>query len=415
MKLKSIAVIAAALTVSGGVVAVAASAVHGVPSTSMNGVTHAVASDGSLNAGAVGYNQIKNHSITQSKLAFGLSVRGARGARGSAGAVGPAGPVGPAGAAGAVGAKGATGSNGAQGIVGPTGPKGDTGPQGIAGTAAAKGDTGAQGPQGPKGDKGDTGAGVQGAKGDTGATGPAGAKGDQGIAGPKGDQGAPGAAGLNGAKGDPGTPGAQGPGGVQGMKGDTGAPGSPGAKGDKGDKGDQGIQGNQGPIGATGATGAPAPTLDYGVANILVSRGGAAATVWAQYSTSLGSPVGNDATGGTFRFTCSTAKAPCTISVQAAVLGGANHTIYPRLSVTKDGDGNGSDSALTQCEYADGSTGAAALTITHQASSATPTYTAVPVNIGGTDDCGLNGAAGDVNQITVPNGYYDVTSTLTFS
>ena len=148
---------------------------------------------------------------------------------------------------------------------------------------------------------------------------------------------------------------------------------------------------------------------------MLVSRGGAAPSIWAQYATGLGSPVGNNETGGSFRLTCSTAKAPCTISVTAAVLGSADHTLYPRLLVYNAGDGNGEGAPLTTCEYADGSTGAAPKTVAHQASSASPTYTAVPVNIGSSDDCGLNGAAGDVTQITVPNGYYDVHSTFTFS
>jgi hypothetical protein len=97
------------------------------------------------------------------------------------------------------------------------------------------------------------------------------------------------------------------------------------------------------------------------------------------------------------------------------VLGNSNHSIYPRLLVYNAGDGNGQGAPLTTCEYADGSTDANPMTITHQATSASPTYTAVPVNIGGSDDCGLNGAPGNVAQITVPNGYYDVHSTFTFS
>ena len=97
------------------------------------------------------------------------------------------------------------------------------------------------------------------------------------------------------------------------------------------------------------------------------------------------------------------------------MLGSADHTLYPRLLVYNAGDGNGEAAPLTTCEYADGSAGAAPMTIAHQVSSASPTYTAVPVNIGSSDDCGLNGPAGDVTQITVPNGYYDVHSTFTFS
>ena len=140
------------------------------------------------------------------------------------------------------------------------------------------------------------------------------------------------------------------------------------------------------------------PTVDYGVANVLVGRHkivagvdtGVVTSIWAQYATPLGSPVGNNVASGVFRFTCATRQAPCTISVTAAVLGSANHSIYPRLVVTRDGDGDGGGSpALVQCEYADGSTGAAPMTITHQASTPTPTYTAVPMNIGGSADCGI--------------------------
>ena len=103
----------------------------------------------------------------------------------------------------------------------------------------------------------------------------------------------------------------------------------------------------------------------------------------------------------------------------AAVLGSADHTIYPRVLVYNAGDGNGQGAALTTCEYADGSTGAAPLTIGHQPSSASPIYSAVPVNIGGSADCGASPVVpignGDVATIIVPNGYYDVHSTFTFS
>ena len=310
------AVLVAAFATAGTAVA-ATSNPAGVSLHSLEGVQHALRSDGSLKHNAVGNLQIKNHAIDCSKLVASLCAA-------RAGLRGPAGPAGPAGLAGQQGAPGVDGATGA------------TGPQGI------------QGPRGPQ-------AVFDGTNGADGAAGP---------------------------------------------KGDTGATGS---KGDKGDKGDQGIPGT------------PAPTLDFGVANVLVSRGVAAPSIWAQYATGLGSPVGNNATGGSFRFTCSAAKAPCTISVTAAVLGSADHTLYPRLLVYNAGDGNGQASPLTTCEYADGSTGAAPKTVTHQASTASPMYTAVPVNIGSTDDCGLNGATGDVTQITVPNGYYDVHSTFTFS
>jgi hypothetical protein len=198
-----------------------------------------------------------------------------------------------------------------------------------------------------------------------------------------------------------------------------------GAKGDTGSQGPQGVPGQTvlgdgvpGPQGDPGPQGAAAPTLDYGVANVLVSRGGATATIWAQYATPLGSPVGNNTASGVFRFTCSPGNAPCAVSVSAAVLGSADHTIYPRLLIYKEGDGNGGgDPQVVTCEYADGSTGAVPMTIAHQASSSTPAYTAIPTNIGGSADCGNvpAGPAGNVATIIVPNGYYDVHSTFTFS
>ena len=155
------------------------------------------------------------------------------------------------------------------------------------------------------------------------------------------------------------------------------------------------------------------PTPDYGVATVNVSRGGQPATAWATYSTALGSPVG-DNTGGVFRFTCSTANAPCTVAIKAAILSDSPGTgqIYPRVLIYRQDYNAGGPEVY--CEYGDGSTGSAPLALTDQAPSATPTYTAVPINIGGSDDCGLGGPAGDVNQITVPAGYYDVHSTFVF-
>lgn len=155
------------------------------------------------------------------------------------------------------------------------------------------------------------------------------------------------------------------------------------------------------------------PSVEYGVATVNVSRGGAPATAWATYSTALGSPVG-DTTGGVFRFTCSTANAPCTVAVKAAVLSDSSGTadFYPRVLIYRQDYNSGGPEVY--CEYGDGSTGAAPMAITKQASTTTPTYTAVPINIGGSADCGLPGPAGDVAQITVPAGYYDVNSTFVF-
>ena len=82
-------------------------------------------------------------------------------------------------------------------------------------------------------------------------------------------------------------------------------------KWDKGDKGDKAPKGGS-QWGQWGHS--KGGRTSYGVATVNVSRGGQPATAWATYSTALGSPVG-DNTGGVFRFTCSTANAPCTVSV----------------------------------------------------------------------------------------------------
>ena len=131
---------------------------------------------------------------------------------------------------------------------------------------------------------------------------------------------------------------------------------------------------------------------------------------WATYSTRLGSPVG-DTTGGTFRFTCSDANAPCKIAVQAGAVSptAGSVNVYPRLLVYKQDYNNGGPEVY--CEYADGSANAAPAAIAKTPGVA---YSALKVNIGGSDDCGLNGPAGDVDVITVPAGYYDVQSTFAF-
>src|SRR5262249_9856658 len=268
---------------------------------------------------------------------------------------------------------GATGQNGASGPAGPQGPLGPPGP------------TGATGIQGPKGDIGLTGAtGAQGLKGDTGATG---------------------AAGPQGLKGDTGATGATG---AQGLKGDTGATGATGAQGRKGDTGATGAQGDEGPKGETGAQGAPW-VPEYGVANVRVDRGSGAA-VWATYSTTVGSPVG-DTTGGTFRFTCNANQAPCKVSANAAVLSGSTGAahVYPRLLIYSESLNGGPE---TYCEYADGADNNGALdAISRVPMNTSPSSISAALNmgIGGTLDCGstqTNPADGVVQEIWVPAGYY---------
>ncbi len=154
--------------------------------------------------------------------------------------------------------------------------------------------------------------------------------------------------------------------------------------------------------GTDGKDGKDAQALPYGVAQVKVQRGSGAATPWAVYSTTIGSPVG-DTTGGTFRFTCNEAQAPCKVSVAGyATEDGA--TVYPRVSIQTQSLNGGPQ---TYCEYSDGPMSGALST---DAAAAT----ALPIHIGGSDDCGLNGPAGAVNEITVPAGYYDVTSTFQF-
>jgi hypothetical protein len=186
---------------------------------------------------------------------------------------------------------------------------------------------------------------------------------------------------------------------------------SNGTKGDKGDagangvKGDAGNDGKSGVDGKNGKDGADAASPRYAQAQIWVYRGSGnkPGTPWATYSTPLGSPFG-DTTGGTFRFTCSTAQAPCEISVKTATSAGTAH-VYPRLLVYKQGDGDGGgDLNEVYCEYADGPTSSVSSTLTQDA-----------VNIGGSADCGSPvTTAGNVQSISVPNGYYDVQSTFAF-
>ncbi len=334
---------------------------------------------------------------------------GATGPQGPRGNTGPSGPQGPQGDPGPAGA-----STGIPGIQGPQGPQGATGPKGDKGDTGAAGQTGLSGPAGPQGPKGDPGPqGGQGLKGDTGAVGPAGATGPQGAAGPqgaKGDTGATGAQGAQGAKGDKGDKGdtgATGADGPQGPKGDTGAAGATGAQGAQGPKGDQGDAGSQGP-----------PWVpEYGVANVRVDRGSGPG-IWATYSTTVGSPVG-DTAGGAFRFTCSDAQAPCKVSATADVLSGSTGTahVYPRILIQTESLSGGPQS---YCEYADGADNSNDLDSIDRVPTSTSlsTFPVLDLGIGGSLDCGASQpypAGGVVQEIWVPAGYYDVFSTFVFT
>jgi hypothetical protein len=210
-----------------------------------------------------------------------------------------------------------------------------------------------------------------------------------------GQTGARGTTGTTGTTGAKGTTGAAGVAGTTGVIGVTGAAGTTGAQGTTGVKGENGKDGKD------------APAATYGVGNINVSRGGAAASTWQQLSTDLGSPVG-DTVSGTFRFTCSEAKAPCAVSVSAyATTSGV--MVYPRVLITKDSIDTGAP--LGTCEYGDGSDNNGAVTALSNAA------VAVPLGIGGSLDCGsaqAYPANGVASTIEVPAGYYNVTSTLHF-
>ena len=207
-----------------------------------------------------------------------------------------------------------------------------------------------------------------------------------------------GQSGEDGATGPAGPIGASGPIGATGVDGVTGSAGPIGATGPAG------------PIGATGPVGpagANAPATQYAVGFVLVSRAGGAPTPWATYSTSLGSPFGNTASG-TFRFTCRTA--PCVVSL-AAQSTATGVTVWPRVMIYKSDINTGQ--IFGQCEYGDGVTNASS----YGAVGTTPTP--LSVNIGGSLDCGAGAlqpyvSPGDVSSIVVPAGYYDVQSNFTF-
>jgi hypothetical protein len=211
-------------------------------------------------------------------------------------------------------------------------------------------------------------------------------------------------------KGDRGYKGDRGP---KGDKGDRGPAGPPGPVGPAGPAGPAGPQGPAGPTGPQGPAGAAAVS-EYGVAVVRVQRGATGAqTPWAVYSTGLGSPVG-DTTSGTFRFTCTAAHEPCRVSVAAKILSDSSVApgrVYPRVLIYKGGDPDAGSMPELYCEYGDGPAGA---TPRLPKSDATPTGAPVTLNIGGSTDCGITGPAGDVAEIIVPKGYYDVFSTFTF-
>jgi len=186
-----------------------------------------------------------------------------------------------------------------------------------------------------------------------------------------------------------------------------------------------GPAGAPGDPGAPGQPGADAP-IAYGVGTVNVKRGATGtAAAWAAYSTRLGSPLGadlssgvtGDTAGGAFRFTCNnTTHGVCEVSVAAATLSavaGETVYVYPRVLIQKQSYTAGGPQSY--CEYGDGSTNALPALVPTQASTPTPIYTPMLINIGGSADCaGPVSTAGNVSVITVGPGYYDVFATFVF-
>lgn len=187
-----------------------------------------------------------------------------------------------------------------------------------------------------------------------------------------------------------------------------GQQGPAGAKGATGAAGPAGATGPAGPAGPKGDAGAAAPATVYGTALIQVARGAGSASTWATISTPVGGPDGATASN-TFRMTCSTANAPCRVSVKArATAGGVS--VYPRLLISKSFIDSGVPAGL--CEYGDGTTNSGG-TLALTSSAVT-----VPLGIGGSLDCGTDQVRPDtgvVDSIKVGAGYYDIAATAVFT
>lgn len=205
----------------------------------------------------------------------------------------------------------------------------------------------------------------------------------------------------SGAKGAFEPPVSQGSRGPAGPRGPRGATGATGPAGPAGPAGPQGLQGPAGP---------KAPALQYAEGVVLVKRGSGSPTPWATDSTVLGSPLGfGDTASGEFRFTCSTVKAPCAVSLQAEATE-AGVTVYPRILIYKSDINTGQ--VFGQCEYGDGADNNGSYEGVGNGSPATLT-----VGIGGSLDCGSSQAYpanGTASEIDVPEGYYDVFTTFYF-
>jgi hypothetical protein len=150
----------------------------------------------------------------------------------------------------------------------------------------------------------------------------------------------------------------------------------------------------------------------------MIARGiGAGPVIWGLFSTELGSPVG-DTTGGTFRFTCTSTHAECTVTIRASVLSDSSTApalFLPRILLYRGGDPDtGSEPAL-YCEFGDGPLQPIDREPLDENPSDGPD---LPFNIGSSEDC--NGPdpdpppGEDVVRIVVPPGFYDVFTSFGF-
>jgi hypothetical protein len=182
-------------------------------------------------------------------------------------------------------------------------------------------------------------------------------------------------------------------------------------------------QGPPGPTGPPGPPGGPAAS-EYGVANVLVSRGGAAPTVWATYSGPLGSPVPTSISGVT-RFSCTQAQGPCKVSIAAAVLSNSTGTAHVHATVLINREASTGQPNMF-CEYAndtDNSGTPATVSLVPMTTPAASITQPLSMGIGGTLDCNAGQPySPSVTNIWVPGGpstgnktsYYNVETTFDF-
>jgi hypothetical protein len=168
-------------------------------------------------------------------------------------------------------------------------------------------------------------------------------------------------------------------------------------------------QGPAGPAGQQGPAGQGAQALPYGIGEVQVDRGTGPVT-WAVNSTTLGSPVG-DTASGEFEFTCSNVTAGCNISLKAYATA-AGYEVYPRIVVTKQDNDTGD---IEACEYGDGANNEGGL------SALTTAASPVTVGYGSTWDCGGNqtGSPDSASYLNVPGAagegeHYYVQTTWSF-